>query len=610
MSGQNLPIAIRAYSVLSREKKRASVKKRKKQSLGPSERVLVFDTETTTDAAQQLRFGCYQVRKSGLLEDEGIFYDPVTLSKSEIFLLKGYADDRDLNLLTTEEFIEQVFFYYVYSLSALCVGFNLPFDLSRLAIGHSHARGKTMRGGFSLKLSENNRQPRVQVKHINIRTSIIQFTIPSQQRTARSRRKHSSEVPPHRGYFVDVKTLACALFSGSWSLKTLAKHLNTPNQKHNTNEHGGLLSAEYLDYATQDVQVTWECFEVLQQQYQSYGLSETPITRIYSEASLGKAYLREMGIKPWLEIQPDFPSEMLGIIMSTYYGGRSEVNIRRKVTRILYCDFLSMYPTVCTLMKLWRFVIDKRMKWDDITDKAQALLERIRLEDLQKPELWRQLTTLVQIQPEDDILPVRAKYDDRQFTIGVNRFTRNQPLWYTLADCIASKFLTGKTPNVLRAIRFQPVRVQSGLKPIAIAGNPAYKIDPVNDDFHCRVIDLRNETKAQLKKCSPEEREHLEIKQVALKICANATTYGIFMELNVAEQENTQTVICYGPSAESFNARVTNIEESGKYFHPLLGTLITGAARLMLAISERLAQDAGITWAFCDTDSMALSATC
>lgn len=42
-------------------------------------------------------------------------------------------------------------------------------------------------------------------------------------------------------------------------------------------------------------------------------------------------------------------------------------------------------------------------------------------------------------------------------------------------------------------------------------------------------------------------------------------------------------------------------------FHPLIATLITGAARLMLAITERLATDAGIDWTFCDTDSMALS---
>jgi hypothetical protein len=41
----------------------------------------------------------------------------------------------------------------------------------------------------------------------------------------------------------------------------------------------------------------------------------------------------------------------------------------------------------------------------------------------------------------------------------------------------------------------------------------------------------------------------------------------------------------------------------------LLATLITGAARLMLALTERLAFEHGLNWAFCDTDSMAFANT-
>jgi hypothetical protein len=48
-------------------------------------------------------------------------------------------------------------------------------------------------------------------------------------------------------------------------------------------------------------------------------------------------------------------------------------------------------------------------------------------------------------------------------------------------------------------------------------------------------------------------------------------------------------------------------EAPGRFFHPLLATLITGAARLMLAITERKLIDEGLDWAFCDTDSMAFA---
>ena len=117
--------------------------------------------------------------------------------------------------------------------------------------------------------------------------------------------------------------------------------------------------------------------------YEARGLVGTPIHRIKSEASLGKAYLQEMGIKPWRQVQPDFSPELLGKVLSAYYGGRSEVRIRRKPTRVLYCDFLSMYPTVCTLMGLWRFVIARGMVWEDATNDTRALLKRTELADLQ-----------------------------------------------------------------------------------------------------------------------------------------------------------------------------------------------------------------------------------
>jgi hypothetical protein len=54
-------------------------------------------------------------------------------------------------------------------------------------------------------------------------------------------------------------------------------------------------------------------------------------------------------------------------------------------------------------------------------------------------------------------------------------------------------------------------------------------------------------------------------------------------------------------------SKVDKVETPGRYFHPLLATLITGAARLMLAMTERLVIDAGLDWAFCDTDSMAIA---
>ena len=575
---------------------------------GPSDWVVVFDTETAIDAAQQLRFGTFQVRHGDALKEAGLFYDPESLTATEHDRLRQYADTRGYVVYTIAAFIETVIYGFGYDLRATFVGFNLPFDISRLAIGYNSARGLPMRGGFSFRLHHDPRKPRIQVKHLSSRCALIRFTVPPRQRNTRGQRRRGQSTPVRRGFFVDVKTLAAALTSQSHSLDSLGKLLKIAHTKHATDEHGAALSEDYLAYAMGDVQATWECFVILRTRYAQHGLTETPVHRIYSEASLGKAYLKAMGIHPWRRQQPDFPPEMLGIIMSTYYGGRSEVHWRREAVPVLYCDFLSMYPTVCTLMGLWRMVMAEGIESTDATEWVRDCLQSIETAHVQDADFWTALPVLVQVEPEADIFPVRAKYgQDASFTIGLNQLTSERPLWYTLADCIASKLLTGKAPRIVQAVRFTPKAPQKGLRPVSIAGKPHYHVDPVTDDFYRRLIDLRRTVKDRAKNAPPDEREALEAEQLALKILANATSYGSFVEFNVEEQEDCVTAFCYGPSEPAFSVKVRQIEKPGTYFHPLLATLITGAARLMLAITERLAIDAGIDWAFCDTDSMALA---
>src|SRR5205814_7813863 len=137
---------------------------------------------------------------------------------------------------------------------------------------------------------------------------------------------------------------------------------------------------------------------------------QTLPTRIYSEASLGKAYLEAMNVRPWRQVQRDFPNETLGAIMSSYFGGRAEIHRRREVVRTLYCDFASMYPTVCTLQGLWRFVIAAGIHWADAGAKARAFLDECDLQSLHNPATCHQLPMLVKVLPDDDILSVRAQY--------------------------------------------------------------------------------------------------------------------------------------------------------------------------------------------------------
>jgi hypothetical protein len=567
---------------------------------------LVFDTETAIDAGQHLRFGVYQLRNSGELIECGIFYDGESLNPGEQSLLECYAHKNGMKFLTKDEFVEGVFFSIGYEWRASIIGFNLPFDLSRLAIGYGSARGKTMKGGFTFKLSPRRWWPNIQVKHLSNRSALIQFTTPPRRRDTKSERRKKFVRRARRGSFIDVKTIAAALLSRSFSLASLSEFLNVEHKKQATDEHGGLLTEKYIAYCVNDVQATWECFQVLQRKFTDHRLGQTGAGQILSEATLGKAYLKEMGVRPFREVQPDFPDHLVGIVMSAYFGGRSEVRLRRVRTQVLYCDFLSMYPTVCTLMGLWRFVIADGLTWKDATAETQKFVETVSLTDLQRPDFWQSLTTLVRIRPDRDILPIRAKYSGDSQTIGLNFLSGETPLWYTLADVIASRLLTGKTPTILEAITFKPGEPQAGLRPLAIAGKTEYRVDPVTDDFFKRLIDLRATVKSKMKGDGPV-RDTLDAEQLALKILANATSYGIFVEVNVNNLEKRETRNCFGTRGIGFPIETDKSEEPGKYFHPLLATLITGAARLMLAISETLTLNSGLDWAFCDTDSMAIA---
>jgi len=630
----HLLIRLRAYVARGKEKKKPTAKKAAAKAhrdhafdpdaprLPPSDWSLTFDCETHTTPDQRLRFGGYQLRYKGRLWECGAFYEPKSLTEAETALLQEFIakqepgpDAERIRLLTRAEFVEEVFYKSGYLVGAQIVGFNLPFDLSRLAIRHAPAR-RSMRGGFSLTLSETPGRPAIAVKHLSQRAAMIRFTgfrkdDETKEDDVDPDALHESEkkADPDRGYFVDVKTLAGALLSGSHSLASLSELLGVETRKVESEEHGGPLTEEYILYGVNDVQTTWECFEKLTERFESFELTGSGAFDLYSEASLGKAYLKTMSVTPWRKLQPEFPPQLIGHILSAYYGGRAEVHIRREIVSVIHCDFLSMYPTVCTLMSLWDFVCAKGVRHFDDTKAVRALFEtpvEELIESLHQKVAWSQLAVLVQVQPKRDLFPVRAKYPQTETaTIGLNFLTSDDPLWFTLADVLVSKILTGRTPKILSAIRFEATERQEGLCPISVAGET---IDPTKDNFYRSLIIHRNALKKEAEAAKDaEKRAALESDQLGVKILANATSYGIFVELNVEDYVAAKPMTGYGAKAKPFKFKSKKYEKPGKYFHPLLGALITGAARLMLALAERQVIDQGLDWAFCDTDSIAIA---
>lgn len=102
-------------------------------------------------------------------------------------------------------------------------------------------------------------------------------------------------------------------------------------------------------------------------------------------------------------------------------------------------------------MGLWESVISEGLEIEETTEKTKAFLESVTLQNLRDPALWRKLRTLVLVTPQEDISPVRTECNEITKTIGVNALTTKGPLWFTLADCVVSKLLSGKCPQIEKA---------------------------------------------------------------------------------------------------------------------------------------------------------------
>jgi hypothetical protein len=624
----SLPISVRVYPELQipRVANAQPSGQRRKRWRRP-DAMLVFDTETRVDATQRLTFGSYRFITRGECQEEGLFFASDLPGQDrnilERYAAKHSADaaNRKLKLLTLQQFLKQ-FYQAVYKGRCLLVGFNLPFDLSRLARDFATARGR-FAGGFSLGLwsyidkrgieCENRYRPRIAVKHIDGKRALKGFTARNGCDPADLIPDGSANGDPEKGYkfrghFLDLRTLAFALTDKGYSLASACEAFDVEHGKQPVERHG-VITSEYIDYNRRDVLATADLATKLLAEYDRHPIDLQP-TKAYSPASIGKAYLKAMGIRPILDRQPDFPKTYLGYAQSAFFGGRTSAHIRKTSMPVVFTDFFSMYPTVNSLMGLWDFVTAREITIVAHSQKEiMGFLKRVSVNFLFTQDAWKSLAGFVQIIPDDDILPSRSKYSEvsNDWQMGVNHIYSNaanpSALWYSLPDVVASVILTGRVPHVVDAFRLKPNRKAKELRPVRLRGT--IDVNPRQKDFFRAVIEERKRSQAR-SDLPPSEKGRLD---KALKVIANSTSYGIYAEMIRQESDEKTDVVCHGIDPQSFTCRVNHPEVPGKYCFPPLAALITGGARLMLALLENCVSELGGTYAMEDTDSMAIVAT-
>ncbi len=403
---------------------------------------------------------------------------------------------------------------------------------------------------------------------------------------------------------LDAKTLAFALTDQGMNLERACDLFGVKHGKQKAKRHG-VITPSYIDYNRRDVLATSELTAKLLAEYALHPI-ELQVTKAYSPASIGKAYLQAMGVTPIMHGCRISPSGICGYAESAFFGGRASAHVRKVPVPVVYSDFLSQYSRVNVLMGLWRFVTAREIRViEDCREELAALLRGVTPEWVLDPANWKRLAGFARIIPDGDVLPLRAKYRGNSWQIGVNyvHASSDDPedgLWWAWPELVASVLLTGKVPRIVEAFRLAPVGKAKGLKNLAFRGQ--VPIDPRSLDFFKAVIEERARLAARTD-LSDTERDRL---RRALKTLGSATSYGIFAQMDRQESDKEVALTCYGIDPTPYPCKVKHPEAPGEYCFPPLASLITSGGHLLLALLERLVTDRGGTYAMEDTDSMAI----
>jgi hypothetical protein len=577
---------------------------------------LVFDCETTTDEKQSLTFGSYRLLRSVNgryveTREEGFFHDDVAPSR-DVHELNHFADlhaaetsadcPKRICVRSRSEFIMKVFFPNVLA-GTMIVGFNLPFDIARIADDARKARRLNEDWSFvmSRDLDPRSGKPRDNpfVPRIKITRKDGKFAFIRLSGVSMCSSKSGKRLKPYApGRFLDLRTLGWALRNVSYSLDSACKAFNVKGKLEH-NPTGRVTSAE-IAYCRQDIRATVGLLNALRADFDCHPIDLRP-ERTYSPATIAKAYLREMGLVPPSQKFRLSP-KIQGIAAQAYFGGRAECRIRRAIVPVVHTDFKSEYPTVNTLMGLWQLLTAEQLLIEPATAKIRELVLNLRREQVFERDFWKQLRGYALVRPDGDILPVRTSYSGQESNLGVNILTSKEPIWLALPDVVALTILSGKPPKIVRAFRIVPKGQQRDLKTVALRGKTV--INPKTDDFFKVVIESRERVKGD-ETLSESEREALGF---FLKILANSGSYGLFIETTPKRVRDREKMEVF--SGESYFPTTSQIvEDKGRWYCPVISSLITSAGRLLLASLECEVTDAGGSYLFCDTDSMAIVAS-
>ena len=511
-----------------------------------------------------------------------------------------FVKDSAYELGSVEEFRRKVFLKYLKA-GALIVAYDAPFEISRIAIKWNKST-KTRRA-FSFyfrmfwdkkagKMRPSGYEPGISIESIDASKAIYR---PLKYKFEERDAKKEEEKKFSNVHILDLKTLTSVLTGEVHSFLTACDIFGAPASRRRKSY--SRVTKPAIEGLLRDVTAELELLNRLKREFGQHPV-DLPPDSCYSPATLAKSYLSEMGIKPPQE-KFRIPDRINGIAAQASAGGRAECTIRQTPQPVTYLDFHGQFPAVSKLLDCREISCAASLEFPDFTAGARQMMERVELEDCFRPAFWKHLRWYALVEPNDDVVPIRAKFGlraDSDPTLAWNFLTSKQPIWITGPDVIAAKLITGKPLKILEAIKVVPHGVQPGLLPVKLYSQT--KVSPHRDDLAVKLVELRSSVKSK----TPELAG-------GLKVAANSAAFGIFSQLDVRSLDSCSPLRVFSGETDYLTPPTEIWERPSEFFCPVIGSLVTGGSHLLCAMLERTVRDMGGQITAMDTDSAMIVST-
>jgi len=493
------------------------------------------------------------------------------------------------------------------------VAYDAAFVLSRFSRHVGVARDGVYRGGLSIALAGEMKEtplgrrfvdepgyPRLLARQLHPDVTLVQW--------AADRLMADDGVMP--GWILDLAQLGGALagISGP-SLGELCRlyGVNDPGPQPSG------VTAELFDWLDRRLATEIALYDAIAVEVDAWragGASKVRPPWLYSSGGLASQVLDSAGYVPPAK-SARLAAEVAGAFAASFYGGRTEASLLRSRTPMVVYDFSSNYVSVAALLGIGDLFAAERIVAEDVTDELATFLAELEASPdpvaaLLDPSVWRRFgCTVAMTMPDGEWLVHRALIGPGKVSVGFGPLRSPTSLPYCWADLAAAVLRGGRAPRITRAWRL----VTEGSRELTEVRLPGTRV-VIGGETDVFVALLRARSALKATHANPRHDRVRRRREAAIKRLGNAAAFGNLSRFDRERaRESADPTDFVDPWGAMFEVSGRWSEERGPWTFLPAAASVTAAARLVVALGERVVHDAGGTVAAIHTDSLMIPAS-